>query len=318
VAIHDLMEPAHMNVHLPSLLEYFWLRPETAVWRALDFAALDGIEFRRPSLDLGCGDGAFSFMRAGGRYSLSYDFSSMTTNRDQFFDNKDIYDHFEPGKVSDVVDVPPQYKIDVGLDHKPSLLQKARLTSLYDKTVACDANAYLPFARESFATVYSNILYWLDDYPNTLSEIARLLKPGGRCIVQVPTDRFQDFSFYQQLYVKTNDPKWEWLKLLDRGRSENIRNCMSQREWTAKFEAAGLAVEFCKAYLPKLVIQAWDIGLRPISPLLIEMADASAPEKRLEIKKKWITTLLPMLAPLCDISDVDNGFFLFSLVSKRL
>lgn len=306
-----------MNVHLPTLLEYFWLRPETAVWRALDFAALDGIEFKHPSLDLGCGDGAFSFMRAGGRYSLHYDFSSMTANRDQFFENKDIYDHFEPGEVNDVVDAAPNYKIDVGLDHKLSLLQKARLTGLYDETIVCDANLRLPFANKSFATVYSNILYWLEDYPNTLREIARVLRPGGRCILQVPTDRFREFSFYQQLFVRTGDPKWEWLKLLDRGRSENIKNCMSQQEWTSRFEAAGLKVESCKAYLPKLVVQAWDIGLRPISPLLIEMTNALASGPRLEIKKKWTATLLPMLAPLCEIADKENGFFLFSLISNQ-
>ena len=306
-----------MNVHLRSLLEYFWLRPETAVWRALDFAALDGIELKRPSLDLGCGDGAFSFMRAGGRYSLAYDFSSMTAGHDQFFENRDIYNHFEPDKANDVVDTPPRYQIDIGLDHKPSLLQKARLTGLYNEAIACDANLRLPFANESFATIYSNILYWLDDYPNTLREIARVLRPGGRCIVQVPADRFREFSFYQQLFVKTGDPKWEWLKLLDRGRSENIRNCMGQGEWASKFEAAGLEVESCKAYLPKLVVQAWDIGLRPISPLLIEMTDALVPEKRLEIKRKWIETLYPMLAPLCEIADDENGFFLFSLVSRQ-
>ena len=307
------MEPTRMSVHLSSLLEYFWLRPETAVWRALDFAALDGLEIKAPSLDLGCGDGAFSFMRAGGRYSLDYDFSSITANREQFFDNKDIYDHFEADKVSDVVDTAPRYQINIGLDHKLSLLQKAQLTGLYGETVACDANLGLPFADKSFATVYSNILYWLEDYPYTLREIARVLRPGGRCIVHVPTDRFRDFSFYQRLFVKTGDPRWEWLKLLDRGRSENIKNCMSQGQWTSQFEAAGLKVEFCKAYLPKLVIQAWDIGLRPISPLLIEMTEALAPEKRLEIKKKWISTLLPMLTPLCEITDEENGFFLFSL-----
>ena len=91
---------------------------------------------------------------------------------------------------------------------------------------------------------------------------------------------------------------------------------MSQQQWTAKFEAAGFEVESCKAYLPKLVIQAWDIGLRPISPLLIEMTDALTPEMRLEIKRKWVATLLPMLAPLCEITDDENGFFLFSLTSR--
>jgi SAM-dependent methyltransferase len=302
-----------MNPYLKTLLEYFWLRPETAVWRALDFAALDGIEFTGPSLDLGCGDGAFSFMRAGGRYSLDYDFSFMTANRDQFFANADIYDHFDAAKAGNVVTEPARYTIDVGFDHKRALLDKAMMTGLYKRTVEGDGNKPLPLDDASFATVYSNIIYWLEDYPSTLREISRILKLGGQCIVQVPSDRFRDFSFYQRLFVKTGDPKWEWLKLLDRGRSESIKNCKSESEWTAEFNAAGLRVEKCKPYLPRLIIEAWDIGLRPISPLLTEMANELDPERRREIKQKWVSNLLPMLSSVCSLPSNENGFFLFVL-----
>jgi SAM-dependent methyltransferase len=302
-----------MNPHLPALLEYFWLRPETAVWRALDFQALDEVEIVGPSLDLGCGDGAFSFMLAGGRYTLDYDFSSMTAAHDQFFSNVDIYDHFDASKVCNVVANPPRYRIDVGFDHKKSLLNKATMTGLYNKTLEGDGNRPLPFGDASFTTVYSNIIYWLEDYPATLREITRILRPSGQCIVQVPSEHFRDFSFYQQLFVKTGDPKWEWLKLLDRGRSENIKNCKSEAEWAADFASAGLTVESCKPYLPRLVIQAWDIGLRPISPLLTEMANELPKEKRRAIKERWVANLLPLVSPLCDTVSPENGFYLFRL-----
>jgi SAM-dependent methyltransferase len=302
-----------MNRYLPPLLEYFWLRPETAVWRAMDCAALHDIEFKAPILDIGCGDGALSFMRAGGRYALDYDFSSQTANLDRFFKNEDIYDHFDGRRIGNVVDRPARYQIDFGYDHKQALLDKAGLTGLYKKTIAGDANKYLPFETESIATVYSNILYWLEDYPATLREIARVMRQDGQCILQVPSENFRDFSFYQRLFVKTKDPRWAWLKLLDRGRSDNIKNCRSQAEWTKDFEAAGLKVANCTAYLPKLVLEVWDIGLRPISPMLIEMANELTPEKRAEIKAKWVANLLPMLAPLCDHKEPENGFFLFQL-----
>ena len=302
-----------MNPYLSTLLEYFWLRPETAVWRAFDCAALRDEKFVAPILDLGCGDGAFSFLRAGGRYSLEYDFASQAGDLDQFYSNKDIYDHFDPSKAGNVVKSKPGYQIDIGFDHKQALLDKAALTGFYKRTVEGDANTELPFETASIATVYSNIIYWLDNYPTTLREIARVLKPNGKCIVQVPSENFRAFSFYQRLFVKTRDPKWEWLKLLDRGRSDNIKNCKSEHEWTADFEAAGLKVESCDAYLPKLIVEAWDIGLRPISPMLIEMADALTPEKRSAIKQKWVANLLPMLRPLCDHLGTENGFYLFRL-----
>ncbi|MBW7961144.1 class I SAM-dependent methyltransferase [Bradyrhizobium sp. BR 10261] len=298
---------------LQTLLEYFWLRPETAAWRASDFRVLESIDFRGPMLDLGCGDGAFSFMLAGGRYSVDYDFSSMTTDRDQFFENTDIYNHFDPAKAVNVIAQPARYKIAVGFDHKRALLDKAMLTGLYERTVEGDANEPLAFPDGSFATVYSNILYWIEEFPTTLREIRRVLQPGGECILQVPSNRLRDFSFYQRLFVQTGDPKWEWLKLIDRGRSDNIKNCLTQENWSSEFERAGFRVISCTPYLSRLVLEAWDIGLRPISPFLIEMTNELSLETRRDIKRRWVASLLPMISPLLSMPSDENGFFLFRL-----
>ncbi len=51
---------------LMKFLNAFWLRPETALWRTLDVESMRDFEFVSPSLDLGCGDGTFSFVRGGG------------------------------------------------------------------------------------------------------------------------------------------------------------------------------------------------------------------------------------------------------------
>lgn len=54
---------------LKNFLNAYWLRPETALWRTLDVESMKGFEFAAPSLDLGCGDGTFSFIRGGGEYT---------------------------------------------------------------------------------------------------------------------------------------------------------------------------------------------------------------------------------------------------------
>lgn len=307
------MKSENAERYLRPLLEYFWLRPETAVWRTLDCVALDGIEFRGPSLDLGCGDGAFSFLRAGGRYRMDYDFASEASNLDKFFANADIYDNANPTLTGDVVDAPPQYTFTYGFDHKIALLMKADKTGLYEHTTVGDGNEPLPFARGTFQSVYSNILYWLESYRDTLASLYDVIRPGGQLVVQVPSERFREFSFYHQLFTKTQDPAWKWLELLDRGRMDNIKNCQTEAEWSADFNEAGFEVERCTPYLSKLVIQAWDIGLRPLSPMLIEMANALDGKKRQEIKRKWVDNLLPLLLPLCNMPSDQNGFYLFAL-----
>jgi len=75
---------------LNNFLNVFWLRPETALWRSLDVEAMDRFNFKSPSLDLGCGDGIFSFIRAGGSFANDFDAFDVA-NLDQFFENVDIF-----------------------------------------------------------------------------------------------------------------------------------------------------------------------------------------------------------------------------------
>ena len=61
------------SISFDQLLNAFGLRPETAMWREIDICAMRSFEFSSPSLDLGCGDGLFSFIRAGVCFDLSFD-----------------------------------------------------------------------------------------------------------------------------------------------------------------------------------------------------------------------------------------------------
>nr|WP_296440540.1 hypothetical protein [uncultured Acetatifactor sp.] len=47
--------------------------------------SMKGFELKAPSLDLGCGDGTFSFLRAGGQFDDTYDVFMDVDNLDAFF-----------------------------------------------------------------------------------------------------------------------------------------------------------------------------------------------------------------------------------------
>lgn len=53
-------------------------------------------------------------------------------------------------------------------------------------------------------------------------------------------------------------------------------------------EVAGLEIVECVPHLSKTLIQIWDIGLRPIFPMLKKMTMKLEEEFLLEIKKEWI------------------------------
>lgn len=286
-----------------ELFNVFWLRPETALWRELDIRAMRSFKFRSPSLDLGCGDGIFSFIRAGGGFHPSFDAFLSLSGLDRFFENVDVFDAYNE-KMHPSLTHAPEYQIDWAFDHKENLLKKARLLGLYQNTQVGDANKPLPFSDGSFNSLFSNIVYWLDDPEAVIVEIARVLRPGGQACLMLPNRTLPEFSFYNQLYVKTGNPDWMFLEKLDRGRfGDNIRQARSGEAWEAMFASAGLRVNRHSAHLSKTVIQIWDVGLRPLFPVLYKMAEALTAERRLEIKKEWISTLRHFLEPLARMDE---------------
>jgi len=286
-----------------ELLNAFWLRPETALWRELDIQAMHSFEFRSPSLDLGCGDGIFSFIRAGGGFDLSFDAFRSMSGLDKFFENVDVFDAYDEKQKPGLVRA-PGYQIDWAFDHKENLLKKASLLGLHKNMRVGDANQPLPFPDESFNSLFSNIVYWLDEPKAVIAEIARVLRPGGQACLMLPNSTMPEFSFYNQLYVKSNRPEWAFLEKLDRGRfKDNIRQARSAEMWEAMFASAGLQIAMHKTHLSKSVIQIWDIGLRPLFPVLRKMADAVPLERLPEIKQEWIATLKQFLEPLVHLDD---------------
>lgn len=291
------------NDTLAELLNVFWLRPETALWRELDIRAMEPFIFNSPSLDVGCGDGLFAFIRSGGKFDQKFDAFQAMSGLDKFFDNVDVFDAFNEQVRPVIVDL-PKYQIDCGFDHKENLLKKAGQLGLYSSLKQGDANKQLPYPAESFNSIFSNIVYWLDDPQAVLIEMDRILRPGGKVCLMLPNETLPEFSFYNQLFIKTGNPKWKFLEKLDRGRfSDNIRQARAQSTWEAMFKSAGLRIAGHKSHLSKTVIQLWDIGFRPMFPLLRRMADAIPPEELIDIKREWTTTLRQFLEPLIDMDN---------------
>lgn len=74
------------------------------------------------------------------------------------------------------------------------------------------------------------------------------------------------------------------------------------QEWREMMRETGFKIEDARCVYPdKLLTDIWNIGTRPISHLLIQMADALSPSERHKIKEEWVDILFTLFKPLLSL-----------------
>lgn len=89
--------------------------------------------------------------------------------------------------------------------------------------------------------------------------------------------------------------------MIDRGRvKDNIKVVKSYDEWKTIIEETGFEIKECVPHLSETLIQIWDIGLRPIFPMLKKMTEHLDEKILLEIKKEWIDLFMKIGLPIIE------------------
>ncbi len=271
---------------LSGLLNAYWIRPEAAIHRTLDILQMKNVVFKKPILDLGCGNGVFSFLFFGGKFNSDFDVYQWVPNTTNFIKGRDIYNQSTMYKPK--ILKKPKTKVDVGIDWKQSLLDNANKLGLYDKTVQHDLNKKLPFDDNSFSTIFSNDMFWINKIDNLLLECNRLLKKDGKLILMLPDKKFKKNLIYSD-YIK--DKKQKWAKILDRENYPNMKHCYTYSDWKSKFSKANFKITEHSSYLSEQFIRYSQLGLKIFSPYIIEMAKAIDPITRRSVKKRLVSEL---------------------------
>lgn len=281
---------------LRRFLQAYWLRPENAFWMTLRSEMLARVGLTRPAIDLGCGDGVFTFLYAGGAFDPAFDVFQAVGRLDDVRDrHADMFDHLH-GEYAPPIVTAPARRVDVGSDLKPNLLHKAGALGLYERLVLHDGNDPLPWDAESFETVYCNAAYWVENIDGFLGELGRIVRPDGKIVLQVKLAAMADYTLEAHRDVLGE----RFLDIIGRGRLGCWPSVADRATWERRFAAAGLTIVSADAFITRTHAHIWDIGLRPIAPLLVKMANALTPENRAAIKRDWVDLFCELLAPLCD------------------
>jgi SAM-dependent methyltransferase len=209
----------------------------------------------------------------------------------------------------------------VGGDHKQGLVDKAKRFALfYENNQLIDLDNSIPFEDGHFNSAFSNILYWLNDMDGTLLEWNRALKAKGKLFLFVPNANFKEKAWLYYSAPHAGDKKY--LNYFDRSYSSLIHQCFDGDGWTRIFEKNGFNVVDHHLYLTNLVMDIWNIGTRPIVPVLIDMAGKLTLESRQEVKAGWIDYFTKFYQPIIEWEfdrkalEHDAAFHFFVLEKK--
>ena len=309
-----------VNKYLEQLLQVFWLRPETALWRTFDSLYMEkyGV-IHGKSADLGCGDGVMSYIMSGGVIK-DYDVFSDVTGLNKYNEGEDIFNcNTEQMLVLDNSGV--RYNYSLGLDQKAGLINKAnRFTPFYKQTLVYDLNNDLPAETGTLDSAFSNILYWLNDPVKVLSNWNSMLNSGGKLMLLVPGESFKEKAWLY--YNAPHSGNHKYLNYFDRGYGELIKHCYSTSTWSEIFERAGFSIDTHRPYLTDAVMELWNIGTRPIAPLLINMAKRLEKTHRDEAREEWSDYFSKFLTPIIegefdrDVTETETVFHFFVLEKK--
>lgn len=277
----------------------WWLKPESALWDAIAERMLKP-KFTKSQkiLEVGIGNGYFSFLLFGGEFQESFDWF-FNIEYEDYWREKDVFDSEKFLDIKKFIKKTPEKKINLAVDHKKNLIRHAEQLDFVDKFIVQDAN--LPIETiEKFDTIYSNILYWLNDPMEVIRRLVDHLDENGRLILVFPNDSFYE---YCHSYLQSN----QLLKLLNRGRASHIMWSMDLESFKKRIDAFN-SIEIVESskYLSKNVLKIWDVGLRPLMVPLTKMANNLNPVLRAEIKQEWCETVKKFSSPLLEY-ELDNG-----------
>ena len=156
--------------------------------------------------------------------------------------------------------------LEAGIDLDPREVAQAEKSGSYQKVFHGSA-ADMPFPNRSFKTVMSNcVLEHIPDIDAALREIHRVLKPQGRLLITVPSEYFNEGSFFQGLLQKVG------LRQLGEKYIESLNGVFKHHHvndaltWKKRLQKAGFKMEKAEYFIPIKafhVYERWMIAAFP-------------------------------------------------------
>ena len=277
-----------------EVLEAYFLRPDAALVRSAEIHALKtlGFAFTGCSMDLGGGDGIFSFLYCGGKLHPDYDLHREASLDPSKAGN--IYDFTQELGDIRVVERAALNCPFTNLDISQALLARSRRLNMYKNYIKHDISKANSFDDHKYDCIFSTILMYFDNPRLALENIKRKLRKGGVMTCCVPLPRYANNTFPCKY---SNLPEIQrFVELIDAGRTARRKRIWAIDEWIDHFESVGFSVSSYQTYLSDEAVQMLELSTRLASPALIKIYNEQSIENRREHKMSLVDAISPVLS----------------------
>ncbi len=148
--------------------------------------------------------------------------------------------------------------VDVGRDPWAEQIRRAARSGVYRWVQRADG-ARMPYQDGAFASVFSNsVLEHIPDVQPVLTEVGRVLRPGGRFIFTVPSDAFRRMLYYYRRRLDAGDDTGARAYAAGVDARLSHYHYHTPEEWADFLARAGMALEKARYYIPEPVEHLWD------------------------------------------------------------
>lgn len=282
----------HLLFVLTRLWRYhslYFLKPHDAVNDTLTSSLLHCLDWSGPVVEIGAGDGVFSYVMHGGSFPLWFDRYLLTD-----LSKQDIYDSHQADVLQPAVTL-SRPDITLAIDAKESHIRKIREIGFAKH---CQVAAYetLPLPSASVPRIFYYTPHGLNDHEAAICEAARVLMPGGYMLILLYDAKFKPSFICHRLAQALPGPLGAYFSRLDNGRFDEItRLSKSPEEWEQFFQRHGFEIEARHTGLSTFAWKVYDIQTRPLLKPLIRLFGILPGHVRTVAKFLWMIACYPYL-----------------------
>lgn len=267
----------------------YFLKPFDAVNDTLTASLLHRFDWSGSFVEIGSGDGVFSYIMHGGAFPLWFDRYLITD-----LTREDIYDTHRSGVLPATrrLETPD---IKLAIDARPSHVSKIKEIGFASQAIV-SGYENLPLPDNAVDNIFYYTPHGLKDHEQAISEAYRILKLGGRMLILLYDERFQTSFLCRRLSRFFGGSIGAYFEILDNGRYAEITNLAKSRtEWNAFLNRYGFQVEKMFTGLSTFAWKVYDVQTRPFLKLLIRLFNFLPQPLRTTLKLLWMVVWFPFL-----------------------